>query len=289
MLRNIWKLKTVLSVCAHCVIVSVLLLWHCTTPANGLDNVALGKPAEKTEYPYTYNGLYLARFAIDGNNDTNVDNCSFSGYIMNRHLWWMVDLLQTFLVHSVQITSASYNFGLSPDEIILKNSSVYVAEGNPQNDPEFPNENSLGKLCVRVETEIGRRKTVLQPCVSPVSGRFVTVYRSKWDLILCEVEVFAQAVNASSSTVQFSMDISKGRKSLQAPPLFSRQGVRSLLECATVCVGKKGERGEVCNSLHYQRSTRDCECLQLSDLHSYKEKQEPNSRWTLATLNNGGN
>ncbi|XP_005104662.1 pentraxin fusion protein [Aplysia californica] len=280
MLKNIWKYKNVLSVCTHSIIRLVLVLQLSNTPVNGLENVALKKPTVQSS---TWFGVPagFATLANDGKSYPHYydGSCSHTDLAYdtqrNQPGWWMVDLLQPYIVESVKVTSrGDWHYP-------LLNSTIYVSERNPQDDPEFPKEESMGKICVR-RKEVGQGETVLLSCGTPVLGRFVTMV--KWDrvygLVLCEFQVFAQAVIVSSSNVQFSVAISAGRKSL-ATPVISKQGVRSLVECARVCMWKE-EIGQMCNALQYKASTSLCECLQLSALHSYK-RQLKDPDWKLAT------
>ncbi|XP_035825519.1 fucolectin-4-like, partial [Aplysia californica] len=218
-------------------------------PVNGLDNVALRKPSEQSS---TRHEGY-AKFGNDGDSSPFWDSgscCHTHGpqdQALNRPTWWMVDLLQPFTVYSVKVTNRVAYYWR------LEDFFVYVSERNPQDDPAYPEEKSMGKMCVHRKEAVGEGETVLLSCGTPVIGRFVIIFNwSIYGLVFCEFQVFAQVVTRPTNE-QLFMTISAGRKSSETP-LISKQGVKNVLQCARVCVWEE-ERREVGNALQYKTST----------------------------------
>ncbi|XP_005102072.1 fucolectin-like [Aplysia californica] len=228
----------------HVTGILVFCFLSCVLSVNNRVNVALNKPAEQSgllENAKFPNGSAFR--AVDGDKDPEYKHGSCAHTTLKGAqkvpAWWMVDLQKQFQVHAINIS----NRNVYSER--MQNFSVYVKRDNPMSDSEFPKESRLGELCLHRQLVIAASTTELLSCSSPVTGRYVTVYKFGFGpLVMCELEVLAEAAAEAGENRPAGMhylNIKRRMKSLQSPFIF-KSGLRSLLDCAATCSKEKEQR-----------------------------------------------
>ncbi|XP_062371996.1 fucolectin-like [Sardina pilchardus] len=142
------------------------------------ENLALGKEAKQSSF-FSYDNRYsFAPMAVDGSR-ANSDFPLCSGTNGLDHPWWLVDLLEDYIVTTVTITSRD-----DCCEHLLINAEIHVSS-SPEIDTYSNN-----SLCVVMEDGIPRGATNTYVCPD-MTGRYVAVLQRGQGayVFLCEVEV----------------------------------------------------------------------------------------------------
>ncbi|XP_013415647.1 receptor-type tyrosine-protein phosphatase kappa [Lingula anatina] len=140
-------------------------------------NIAFGKTASQSSFIRHKGVNWIAKYAIDGNTDTDFDGGSCSHTNVEHNPWWKVDLGGTFSIYSVTLVNRAGESGKN-----LKNIEINAVSPN----------NTSYHCASRVE-HLPPGGTVELPCnTAPIVGQFVRISLNNNpanELTLCEVMV----------------------------------------------------------------------------------------------------
>ncbi|XP_061105871.1 fucolectin-1-like, partial [Conger conger] len=156
------------------------------------ENVALRGKATQSRLPSGPGAVFsLAAYAIDGNRDSDARHGSCAHTAIGPNAWWRVDLLKSYLITSVTITTRG-------DCCAERIGGAQILIGD-----SLENNGINNARCSKIETmRAGETKTF--PCPGLMVGRYVTVHLpGKNYLQLCEVEVNALLSPANVADTTF--------------------------------------------------------------------------------------
>ncbi|XP_072249502.1 uncharacterized protein [Leuresthes tenuis] len=160
--------------------VLLLLLLVGSISAHQYPNLALrGKATQSQRYKGEWDVFAAAYNAIDGNTDSTFEHGSCTHTTEQTNPWWRVDLLESYVITSMQITNRGDCCGNR-----IEGAKIYIGNTKDYNDPN-------SKLVATVAgIPDGATETITLSDL--VEGRYVTVVipGSNKILNLCEVEVY---------------------------------------------------------------------------------------------------
>ncbi|XP_059174345.1 fucolectin-5-like [Physella acuta] len=226
----------------------VWLLFHYLTTTLGADtlyNVALYKPAFLST-------MYKDWTPEKGNDgDTTVNElggqCTQTSPLNNS--WWMVDLLDTYIIKAVVLTNRNDYLQWA---VRLNHFLIDVFINDPRKTSTFPN--VLGSICYQ-QTEAVTIGTFTWNCSKPVAGRYLRLIKYTEDsLNFCELQVWATTPTEASPFKVYK------NKKLDVTSLFDLTVSRSMV-CASKCLEKRYTDG--CAAFNWFPSTRLCQLLNV--------------------------
>ncbi|XP_059179606.1 fucolectin-6-like [Physella acuta] len=223
---------------------------HYCIPTLGDDvlyNVALYKPAFQSS-------VYFEWYAEKGNDGkkkavTTSDACC-THTLYENNSWWMVDLLDTYVISSVVLTNLNDN---NVTAARLKNFQIDVFNKDPRLAPTFPSDS--GDICYR-QTTAATIGTFTWNCSKPLVGRYVRLIKYTKDYLnFCELEVMASPKTTQSSDFK----IYDNRKLNMTSSLDVTDS--SSVSCGSQCLERRYTDG--CAAFNWFPSTRLCQLLNV--------------------------
>ena len=134
----------------------------------------------------------FSSFAVDRNKGANTytDRCTHTNE--DAGAWWLVSLVDPYLIQRVSITNRSHREAHVLDRLV----DFYIRVGNDFNAASFDPESY--SLCYHHNHEsLGNGTTTEFSCNTPIMGKYVTIHlpKNKTEFLeLCEVEVYSDTV-----------------------------------------------------------------------------------------------